>query len=136
MPLDATCLPCAEYFGDEHLTTRAPGANASSQCVCRPNYYAHGERNRSAPSARRLSCASCPPGTDCSELGITLDTLPLDLGFWRYGSQSTEVYDCRMRDACLGGPLNATTGRARCSDGHSGVLCDVCEPGFFKGNQR
>ena len=126
MPIDATCISCADYFADEHLTTAAAGANASAQCVCRANYYASGERNRSAPSGRRLACSSCPPGADCSELGITLTTLPLDRGFWRYAAQSTELYECRMRDACLGGPINATTGLARCSEGHTGVLCDVC----------
>lgn len=136
MPLDAACLTCADYFGDEHLTTAALGSNASEQCACRTGYYAHGTRERDAPVDARLKCASCRPGSNCSSLGITLETLPLDPGYWRGAPTAVEVYECRLRDACLGGPLNASSGLSRCSEGHTGVLCDVCEPGYFMGNQR
>ena len=51
---------------------------------------------------------------------------------WSAREQAT-VVRCPQRGACLGGPL---TGAATCAKGHTGPLCGVCSPGYYRGTEQ
>ena len=58
----------------------------------------------------------------------TLNKLPLKKQFWRTTDDSTDVMECKVKAACLGG--NDTS--AYCLEGHEGPYCDVCKQGYSK----
>ena len=73
-----------------------------------------------------IRCESCPPGANCTQSHLD-DNQPAP-GYWRHSSASPIIYTCRLKEACIGG----SAARA-CALGHTGPLCDVCQPGFFRG---
>ena len=38
----------------------------------------------------------------------------------------SHTWECERKENCLGG-VNST-----CRDGHTGIMCDACRPGYFK----
>jgi hypothetical protein len=104
------CVPCgANAISHE-------GSYSQVQCNCTRNYY----RNILG------SCVLCPePGSDCSTSGVTLQTLPLKPGYWRFDDNSSDVRQCpdaskHARSACLGLP------EAPCKSGLCGTYCRFC----------
>lgn len=73
-------------------------------------------------------CTECPEGSDCSVGGSTLKSLSLHPGHWRVGSQATDVYVCKVKEACLGG---SSAGDASCAEGYGGPRCELCVEGFY-----
>eukprot|EP00439_Symbiodinium_sp_Y106_P042585 s5124_g5.t1 len=110
-PLDqAECLPCPE-------NSERVEENMSS-CSCSKGYYAD-----------ILGCQPCPEGAVCSERGAELQDLILEPGYWRYGNTTSDVYECKPADSCLGGVL---FGDESCNMGHEGLRCEVCAEGYYK----
>ena len=73
-------------------------------------------------------CVKCPTdGTNCDKEGITLEELPLKSGYWRSGTQSFLIEQCYTADAC------SQANSSQCSEGHHGVLCNVCLPDYTMG---
>ena len=118
-------------FDDSRLTTRTSGASSAEECVCEIDYFSvH-------TTGDGLRCVRCPNGANCTSVGLSLTTLPLEAGAWRYSNTSRRVSTCRAPSACPGGaflqPWDAAHAMAPCATGHRGVLCDSCDPGFFRG---
>ena len=42
-------------------------------------------------------------GHDCSTSGLTVASLPLEVGYWRASTASATVYACPWKDNCGGG---------------------------------
>ena len=80
-------------------------------------------------------CVHCPIGANCTEEGLSLESLPMRAGHWRYSNTSRVVSACRVPSACPGGPFpspHVPGALAPCADGHTGILCDPCEQGYFQ----
>ena len=76
------------------------------------------------------SCARCPsPGTRCVA-GYEVEVLP---GYYM-AFPSAHAYKCASASACLGGPM--TFGHPSCNDGHTGVICGECMPGYYRGRRK
>jgi hypothetical protein len=74
------------------------------------------------------TCVPCPDDITCDKDGSTLEVMDLKPGSWRPGDKSDEFFQCPVKDACLGG--NSTDGY--CKTGHTGMLCAVCESGWYR----
>ena len=73
----------------ENAVTDQTGATSFEMCKCSRGYYMAGT---SPPNAQ---CVRCPlPGTACTDQGVTLDSLPLEHGYWRPGYSSLDVRPC------------------------------------------
>ena len=72
---------------------------------------------------RLLCCLPCEKGMTCANSTYnTLQDAVIDDGWWRNTLFSDKLYRCEYDDSCKGG---------RCSEGHEGVACRVCESGFY-----
>lgn len=71
-------------------------------------------------------CRSCKTGMICNGR----DDVPLEPGYWRNGSLSEDIFQCSLRENCLGGVESGT-----CKVGHIGRLCGVCEDAWFRNGQ-
>lgn len=78
-------------------------------------------------------CARCDPeSTACNDHSILVHRLPLLPGFWRTNELSTAMWKC-IEGACLGSdPLRLSVAEHVCAAGHSGPLCSVCLPQYYK----
>ena len=72
-------------------------------------------------------CQRCLDGATCFADGLTVSSLPLRAGRWRFDDASTNVRRCLHADACPGGPF---AGDASCAEGYHGPLCAVCDAGY------
>ena len=67
----------------------SPAGSASIEgCVCQAGFFAE------AVGTANLTCVVCPVGAMCNASGVTLDTLPLEEGYWRIARNSTDVRRC------------------------------------------
>ena len=142
------CIACPEKLP----ITLISGATSSDACTSKPGDY---KKNDSVS-------APCPRGANCSGAGTTVQTLTLDDGFWRPNPDSDAVQRCTQRPTyCRGGRFSPTAAPALtpatrrflltqnqsqtqtqpqpsnetndlCIPHHTGVLCESCEPGYFK----
>jgi len=154
------CLP-GTYGASPFLTSAADctacptgktspvGAASLQACSCPLLFYDNG--------AEQGSCVSCPlDRTDCTRLGITLSTLPLQPNFWRVSARSEQVLPCFTDSVCIG-TANALTRNAAdtgrrlqdgvaldpdpastygdgiCRVGHVGPFCEVCAAAWYRG---
>ena len=102
--------------------------------MCRSGYY----------ESKTQMCERCPAGTDCSEAGETLRSLPILPGHWRSGVTSSDVRECLLGKKACGGSaslllLNTTvdgtagfTNGSYCRTGYDGPLCGTCASEFFR----
>ena len=116
--------------------------DASTFCdACSEGYYWHTYYwetvGKPAWELSETQCLDCckrceDQGDDasmtCAEPGIALENLPLKADYWRVSEHAEEVYECDLDGACVGGADWAEY----CAPGHKGVLCGVCEHGFYK----
>ena len=107
-----------------------------------------------------LTCHECPADSTCSVVGITLDSLPIPRGHFRFSPHDDEVHECPGWDlckkgkscACAGsfavaaaaavGGVNATSGvsitsavtagDALCAVHSTGPFCMLCEDGYYR----
>ena len=95
-----------------------------------------------------VQCERCPTGGDCSGTTLPSDMLTVNTsqgaistqvvvqqhiaaqsGFWASdASDGLTFYKCPLPEACLPG-VNGT--KAQCATGYAGVLCSVCDIGYF-----
>ena len=71
-----------------------------------------------------ISCRPCPPNS----MGCTSKYVYLYPGTWRWNEGSTTILACPYPRGCIG--LNYT-GIASCDTGYSGVMCGICNWGYF-----
>ena len=119
-------LPQAAYVTNctrcpPHTTTLdKTGATSVDQCVCQASFYMV---NTSHALGGAIHCKPCTSGSACTHAGVTLETLPLDKGYFRVGPGSSDIRKCPgVNNGCIGG---ADT-QAQCSDGLTGLFCSRC----------
>ena len=78
------CLSCTNK-----MTTLGEG---STMCVCVKTTYMSNN-----------TCVSCPDDVSCDKDGSTLETVALKPGAWRPNNQSDAIYECPVKESCLGG---------------------------------
>jgi hypothetical protein len=125
--LQLSCPPGREAFG-------------ASCAPCRKGHYCIGGQalrcldgtwHNLTGQASNNSCMSCPSvGSRCLT-GDTLEVLP---GYFMATYKDEFSYKCASVAACLGGPL--TFGEDSCSQGHTGMICGGCKPGWYRGRRR
>jgi len=49
------------------------------------------------------TCISCPDDVNCDKDGSTLATVKLKPGAWRPNAESEEIFECPIKNSCLGG---------------------------------
>lgn len=74
-------------------------------------------------------CVGCVEGVICDSPGSVLSTLQLEVGYWRPGPTSVNVWQCIHPRACIGGTGENNT---YCRRGYDGPLCAVCEMYYFR----
>ncbi|KOO29948.1 cytadherence high molecular weight protein 2 [Chrysochromulina tobinii] len=138
------CLDCPV----PQTTTEQEGADSISQCVCEVGTFASLTRaemmqatnDSSGVAADAFECRSCvsiqdsggSQMTNCTALGVMLDTIPVTPGHWRQNPIAQYVRMCDLEEACLGGEI---AGDTSCANGHTGPVCDLCvqDPLHFGG---
>ena len=50
----------------------------------------------------------------------------VDEGYWRMSQDSTTIYQCLLKSACLGGFKPENENPVECADGYTGILCHSC----------
>ena len=94
-----TCESCPEK------STSEPASISLSQCQCEPGQYASWLDGS-------FTCTPCPIGAACENPGAQLATLPLQEGFWRNHSNTTDVRRCRAAQRLA---LRRLLGRSVCA---------------------
>ena len=110
------CKPCPDF------STSSPASTSPADCVCVPGYYdARLSFSTSAPV-----CAICMAGTYCNKRNTTIATLPVNIGYYRVSTSSTDLHQCIDSAVnCSVGP-DGTYGR--CLDGASGCRGGTYDP--------
>ena len=123
----SACLPCPENaFGPE-------ASISITACTCEAGFY-------DAQMADELVvCQQCPVGSLCHSTGMTLETLPIDKGYWRVNASSVDLSRCPDASsndtACLGNQCKPWTTGPYCQQcnettdryyDHSTHACELC----------
>lgn len=90
---------------------------------CEPSQYAIID-----PVDSGLDCSDCPPGADCAASFVTREQVVATAGYWSGGD--FDFYSCPIEEACVNREVNGTF--VACANGYMGLLCDVCDNGFFR----
>ena len=108
---------CDDCPGDQFST---PGATSCD--LCNRNFYYSKDRQ----------CVPCPLGTDCPNDGAaSQEVIIVKSGDWRATNDGTQFLECPIEGSCDGGINFTKGGDGYCAKGHTGVLCGVCDDGFF-----
>ena len=89
-----------------------------------------------------LECVACPDaeGANCLTLDAQWEDVYANPGWWTAGTHDDTYYKCPLKEACPGGKsrrivFNSTVmpsaNKSQCAKGHRGVVCAVCEDGFY-----
>ena len=106
------CTPCPPAS-----STSGEGHTRIEECVCNEQYYA-------PPGG--VTCKRCPVGSNCRQPGVSLENLPLLLGYYRTSGASDDLRRCPdfgERSGCVGGVAN---GEGPCRDWLTGPYCSLC----------
>jgi hypothetical protein len=71
-------------------------------------------------------CVDIVEGMSEEISGMSLSRANIEKGYWRIDSNSKDIRECPVSDACTGG--NSTS---YCLDGHEGPYCKLCASGYF-----
>ena len=161
------CTRCPDF-----TTTISNGAMSVHECVCAINHFLNGDadgiENGTIGTERCERCETATidgqpirTGTDCSQAGITLLTLPLKHGYWRVDHRlfrpvtarvpswysgvyvSDTIHPCFNPMACEGTNnrsseldvgYKASNVSNPCRIGHRGVFCAACQWPNYKLN--
>ena len=93
--------------------------DSSTGCICPAATY--------MDVGRGNICYGVPLGVDLTTMGMTIENLKLDPGYWRI-AQTGDVRKCLVEGACMGGSNMSEY----CRDGHDGPYCNICKNGFRK----
>lgn len=74
-------------------------------------------------------CETCPSGYDCTGIGATVASAPLDPGMWRPNLISMDVFTCAEPSACMGGVAVHVVDEY-CAKGYEGPYCSVCADNY------
>ncbi|GMH53141.1 hypothetical protein TL16_g01382 [Triparma laevis f. inornata] len=99
-------------------TTLSEGSTSETDCICPAGKYDNGKKK----------CVDIVEGMNETATGMTLANVTLERGWWRTDAESTDVRECPVAEACVGG----NSAEDYCREGHNGPYCGVCGSGFFK----
>jgi hypothetical protein len=102
---------CTACSSADKTTNGATGSTSELACECRANTYGLPGPGECSPCPRG---GVCLPGASVPEVAN---------GFWRAGSNDTQMYPCIPPHACLGSANNGTAG---CETGYTGFRCGEC----------
>ena len=112
------------------LTTKSWGTDGLEGCVCKAGRYDRDAR------ANVTECVDCPGSTNCAEVGVELESLPLKSGYWRSFDRSEIILPCYEAELCNGSRTSCGTDGADgevcdgyCSALRRGPYCDLCVDG-------
>ena len=71
-------------------------------------------------------CSPCKTGMICNGR----DDVLLAPGYWRNGTLSEDIFECSLRENCLGGADSGV-----CKIGQTGRMCGVCNETWFRNGQ-
>ena len=122
------CLPCYDTAVKSSFTSSSP-AGSKESCTCRSGEvfvgFEGGEEDTNELIGECRPCGEISQdGTNCDEEGVSIEFMKIMDGFWRSSNSSTDVRECPLAEACVGGG---------CLEGHTGPYCKVCEDGFGAG---
>eukprot|EP00003_Mantamonas_plastica_P000503 TRINITY_DN1040_c1_g1_i8.p1 TRINITY_DN1040_c1_g1~~TRINITY_DN1040_c1_g1_i8.p1 ORF type:complete len:1696 (+),score=495.31 TRINITY_DN1040_c1_g1_i8:38-5125(+) len=127
----ASCQSCgAGTFYDPLVNAQgciscpADAVVVNKTCQCDVEFY--GEYDS---SGKLTKCTKCPTGAVCKKVGLRLETIGTQAGFWRSSAASAKFDKCLAAEVCTGSASGAS---ATCLAGHTGPLCDQCIPGYGK----
>ena len=80
-----------------------------------------------------IACTACPDGADCPGGLVEETAVQASPGWWSTPS-SLQFYKCPIPGACLGkrSTDNGTVLGAGCAQGYTGLLCALCDDGYFQ----
>jgi surface protein len=97
-----------------------PGSTSKVACICPKETYDGGASE----------CLPTEEGMRTDQAGMSLKSLQLEPGYWRTGTNSSDIRECPNDGACIGGTIGSNT--SMCREGHAGPYCDLCLDGFVK----
>ena len=104
-------------------STAGEGKTRLSDCVCDAGHFA-----LMSDDGSNLTCALCPVGANCTGSGSSLESLELLEGYWRIGSNSTDVRRCPgalSGSRCVGG-VSSGERVGPCREWLQGPYCSLC----------
>ena len=112
-----SCTLCEKKI--KGSTTRNENSTTVDDCVCPKGTFL---------AADRLLCDNIISGVEETKDGMSLEFLRLMQGYWRTNEKSTDIRECPVKEACIGGnEINQY-----CRVGHEGPYCNLCEDGYSK----
>ena len=112
--------------GRRQRVTLGAGTTSVAGCVCQAGFF----MKECVECDLGNECLECSEGTECREKGVTLEELPVKMGWWRVTPTSTDVRVCKSDAACdHSGHANTSSiwAESQCADGYRGPLCGSCE---------
>ena len=73
-------------------------------------------------------CIRCKGSMICDKYGVTIQSLRIQSGWYRFSEDSHRVYECPHPQNCVG---NTTAGDTLCLRGSFGPLCGLCKDDFY-----
>ncbi|GMH66849.1 hypothetical protein TL16_g04526 [Triparma laevis f. inornata] len=141
------CLSCDQKALSGSSSTRHSIMNESEahafppisrhNCTCEVGFFHRPlalESDSTDTGMKVGTCEYCPDGTNCTDPGITLETLPLVSGYWRSGFDSEKIEKCYTPKACTQANVTVEPGKetTQCAEGHEGPICNVCADMYAK----
>ncbi|GMH87753.1 hypothetical protein TrST_g3113 [Triparma strigata] len=130
------CTSCdAEVIEDAFKTHPEISKSSNESCACGLGYFRDHHPKRA--DKRLWKCQDCEDpviglnahNVNCTQIGLTLETLLINDGYWRNSLDSHKIEECDMEEACSQRP---GTNGTECREGHDGPICSVCKDGFSK----
>lgn len=121
---------------DNSITLDGSSVGVSS-CVCKKGFFMGNvlpDNVTTSYFARTgKTCKRCSqlqyPGAICSRPGLSVQTLETLPGYWRATNISEVFHPCTgslARKGCIGG-LVTSSADLQCAEGHTGLMCSVCD---------
>ena len=116
-PVASASPQSCELSGLTNAEVRIRGAESAASCVCKPGFY------NAAPDNDGLSCRQCPVGTDCSVGSVSLEALPLRVGYYRSSPHTVDVRRCLDAAVNCGGASECEQSSSGCRGGNGSTPC-------------
>lgn len=152
-PAAPPLMPRGGILGTDQIASCPAGqelSNDGASCgLCSRGHYCIGGQRLPCPTGSYSeqigltgpeSCTTCPrPGVACSGASVEVQK-----GYFMWKKNDSQVFACPLHSACLGSrfvnssgsnPFVLAFGKDTCAEGHTGVLCGACEPGFYRGKK-
>ena len=107
------------------------GTTRVVDCLCREEFFYHDQMER---------CERCPIGANCTDrTGITLESLPLLPGYWRWRHDVKDILRCpgatgRENEESTTGCIGSVSGNGSyCKPSLDGPYCSLCNQEYALG---